>query len=138
MKFEESKHYNALKTHKLEKPFGRFYFCDKFYVAEVHEGIHFEWRMIKEIMDELVDFYEPNVKLGYISNRIHSYSVNPQEAWGKVNNEYNMIVASAVVTYNDMAYMNATLEKKFYKKSLKRCMSLDEAVDWILNIKELN
>ncbi|WP_111307199.1 hypothetical protein [Confluentibacter sediminis] len=137
MKFEESKYFNPIKTPKLEMSFGNFYFCENFFVAEVHEGIHFDWEMIKKVMDNLVDFYGKGIKLGYISNRINSYSINPQ-TWFKVDTEYDVIIASAVVTYNNMAFMNATLEKKFYKKSLKRCLSLDEAVDWILNIKEMN
>ncbi|PKQ45503.1 hypothetical protein [Confluentibacter flavum] len=137
MKFEESKYFNTLKTHKLTMSFGEFYFCEKFFVAEVHEGIHFDWDMIKKVMDKLVEFHGQGIKLGYISNRINPYSVDPQ-SWIKVDAEYNIIIASAIVYYNNIAFMNATLEKKFYKKSIKRCLSLDEAVDWILNIKELN
>jgi hypothetical protein len=136
MKFEQSKYFDTLKTHKLTMPFGNFYFCEKYFVAEVHEGVHFDWEMIKKVMDNLVEFYDEGIKLGYISNRVNSYSINPQ-TWEKVDTEYNVIIASAVVTYNNMAFMNATLEKKFYKKSLKRCLSLDEAVDWLLNINEL-
>ena len=88
-------------------------------------------------MDEIVSYYEKDVKLGYISNRINSYSMNP-ESWNKVDETYGVIVAGAVVTYNKMTYMNATLEKRFYKKSIKRCTTLNEAINWILNLKELN
>src|SRR5690606_34240573 len=125
--------FNSFKSHKLSMPFGNFYFCEKFFVAEVHESIHFDWDMIKKVMDKLVEFYGEGIKLGYISNRVNSYSINPQ-TWTKVDKEYEVIVASAVVTYNNFAFMNATLEKKFYSKSIKRCLSLDEAIDWILNI----
>lgn len=137
MKFEESNYFNTLKIHKLNMPFGDIYLCEKFFVAEIHEGIHFDWDMIKKVMDKLVEFYGQGIKLGYISNRINSYSVDPQ-TWIKVDEEYNVIIASAIVTYSNIAFMNATIEKRFYKKSIKRCLSLDEAVDWILNIKELN
>ena|SRR5690606_2467849 len=138
MKFEESKYFNSLETNKLVMPFGNFYFCEKFFVAEVHEGIHYDLSMIKKVMDNLLEFYGEGIKLGYISNRVNSYSTNPQEAWVKADEDYDIILASAIVTYNNMTFMNATLEKKFYAKSLKRCLSLDEAVEWILNIEELN
>lgn len=137
MKFEQSAHFKTLKSHKLALYFGDFYFCEKFFIAEVHEGIHFDWDMIKQVMDKLVEFYGDSIKLGYISNRVNSYSINPQ-TWIKVDSEYNIIVASAIVTYSNIAFMNATLEKRFYKRSIKRCLSLEEAIDWILNIKELN
>ena len=34
-------------------------------------------------------FYGKNAKLGYISNRVNSYSMNPQ-AWDKVQKKYNI------------------------------------------------
>ncbi|MGE5943982.1 MAG: hypothetical protein ACM31G_06550 [Flavobacteriales bacterium] len=137
MKFEQSAFFKTSKAYKFSTSFGDFYFCEKFFVAEVHEGVHFEWEMIKKVMDKLLEFYGSGIKLGYISNRMNSYSINPQ-TWMKVDKEYNIIVACAIVTYSNISFMNATLEKRFYKKSIKRCLSLDEAINWILNIKELN
>ena len=114
MKFSESTYFNPLRHHLLEMPFGTFYFCEKFFVSELNEG----------------------AKLGYIPNRINSYSVNPHY-WDKADKIYNMIVASAIVSYSTITMMNATIEKHFFSKSIKRCTSLTEAVDWILNLKEL-
>ncbi|WP_298496039.1 hypothetical protein [uncultured Algibacter sp.] len=136
MKFENTTYFKTHST-KIEKPYGNFYLLDSFFISEIHEGVHFSWQMIKETMDEIVSYYEKDVKLGYISNRINSYSMNP-ESWNKVDETYGVIVAGAVVTYNKMTYMNATLEKRFYKKSIKRCTTLNEAINWILNLKELN
>jgi hypothetical protein len=93
--------------------------------------------MIKKVMDKLVAFYGKDIQLGYISNRVNSYSVDPQ-TWIKVDAEYSVIIASAIVTYSDIAFMNATLEKKFYKKNIKRCLSLEEAFNWVINLEELN
>lgn len=32
--------------------------------------------------------------------------------------------------------MNATIEKMFYDKSLKRCNNISQAIEWINNLKE--
>lgn len=135
MKFEDSEHFNTLKYYKLEKPFGKFYFLETFFIAELNEGVHFDWKMIQEVMNEIVKFYNKGVQLGYISNRVNSYSINPQ-TWDLVEKEYGIIVAAAIVSYNNLTFMNATLEKNFTKKSIKRCTSLSEAIHWVTNIKE--
>ncbi|MBU3822993.1 hypothetical protein KO566_13055 [Flavobacteriaceae bacterium XHP0103] len=135
MKFESSRYYKLLKSHKIQTPYGDFYFCDKFYLAEIYEGVHLDYGKIKNLMSHLVDFYGDK-KIGFISNRINSYSIDPH-LYSKIDEEFDKIVASAFVTYTNISYMNATMEKRFSKKSIKRCMFLDEAIDWVLNIKEL-
>ena len=52
------------------------------------------------------------------------------------NKEFGFIVASAIVVYDDISYMNATIEKQFTGKSLKRCSSLEEAIHWVQNLDE--
>ena len=135
MKFKDSKYYN-LKHYQIERPFGNFYLLENFFVSELNEGVHFDWEMIKSVMDEVVLFYGSDAKIGYISNRTNSYSTNPQ-TWDGIYKKYGLIIAGAIVTYNAMAFMNATLEKQFFKKSIKRCLSLEEAIEWISNLKEL-
>ncbi|WP_298553430.1 hypothetical protein [uncultured Algibacter sp.] len=49
-----------------------------------------------------------------------------------------MIVASAIVIYNNSNYMNASIEKQFTNRSIKRCMSLKEAIGWMESLKEFN
>ncbi|MFY0714195.1 hypothetical protein J1D01_10990 [Seonamhaeicola sp. NFXS20] len=137
MKFKNSKFFNNLKHVEIVKPFGNFYFFEKFILSEINDGVHFDWDMIKEVMDEAITFYGSDVKLGYISNRVNSYSMNPQ-SWNMVKEEYNIIVASAIVTYSTMTFMNATIEKQFSDNSIKRCLSLEEAINWTVKLKELN
>ncbi|WP_246067730.1 hypothetical protein [Changchengzhania lutea] len=117
--------------------FGDFYLCDTFVVSELHDGIHFDWSKVTEVAEGLFHFYGENMQLGYISNRVNSYSLEPQ-SWSKVQDEYSIIVASAIVSYNNLTYMNATLEKQFSKKSIKRCTSLEVAINWITSIKEFS
>ncbi|HEX9825026.1 MAG TPA: hypothetical protein VGA80_00375 [Flavobacteriaceae bacterium] len=135
MKFEDSKYFK-LNHLKVEKPFGNFYLCDKFYISEFNEGVHCDWEMVQDVVEEIIGLRENNASLGYISNRINSYSMDPQ-IWVKVHEEYDYIIACAIVSYNNMTFMNASLEKAFFKKSIKRCLSLDEAIEWVINLKEL-
>jgi hypothetical protein len=137
MKFENSKYFE-LKHYKLEMPFGNFYLLETYFISEIKDGVHFDWEMIQAVMDEVIEFYGKNAKIGYISNRVNSYSMNPQ-TWNKVKKKYNMIVAGSIVAYNPLTYMNADIEKRLSTKTnIKSCLSLEEAVDWILNLKELN
>lgn len=134
MKFENSE-FSKLNHYKVEMPFGNFYLFEKFFISEINEGVHFDWEMIKTVMTEVVEFYGTNIKVGYISNRVNSYSMDPQ-TWDKVRKKYNLIFAGAIVSYNNFTFMNASIEKQFSKTSIKRCLSLEEAIQWIKSLKE--
>lgn len=134
MKFENSE-FSKLNHYKVEMTFGNFYLFEKFFISEINEGVHFDWEMIKTVMTEVVEFYGTNAKVGYISNRVNSYSMNPQ-TWDKVRKKYNLIFAGAIVSYNNITFMNASIEKQFSKTSIKRCLSLEEAIQWIKSLKE--
>jgi hypothetical protein len=137
MHFEDSKYCKELEHEKLEFPFGNFYLFEHFFISELNEGEHFDWEKVNLVMTKIIELYGKDVKLGYISNRIHSYSMDPY-SWKKVDKKYGVIVASAIIYYNDFTYKNASLEKKFFQKSIKRCINLDEAIHWMQNLKEFN
>ncbi|MDO5980699.1 hypothetical protein [Flavivirga spongiicola] len=136
MKFENSTYCNTLNHYKLETSFGNFYFCEKFFIAELHTGVHFDWPKIEVLANEIIAFYGKNVKLDYISNRVNSYSIDPQN-WIKIE-KYNVIMRSAIVCYNHMMYMNASLEKRFSKGKIYPCLSLNEAIEWVMKLEEVN
>ncbi|WP_034039988.1 hypothetical protein [Wocania ichthyoenteri] len=137
MKIEDSEYYKTLNPFKLEMPFGNYYFFEKFIVGELFESIHFDWKKAELLIAEVLNFYGEHAQLGFIANRINHYSVDPQN-WVKLEKKYNFISASAIVMYNMSTYMNASIEKQFAKKSIKRCTSLHEAIEWIINLKEFN
>lgn len=136
MTFEQSKYFGSLNPHKCILPIGTFYFCERFCVSEINEGMHLDSNTLFNLMRELVSFYGYNIKLGYISNRIYSYSLDPS-LYIELSKEFNFIVASALVVYNDMTFMNANIEKRFAPIKLKCCTNLDEAIEWILNHKKI-
>ncbi len=135
MRFEDSKFFPLIKHKKIEFPFGNFYISNQFLISELNEGIHFDWNKILQVIDVIYDYFGGYKKIAYISNRIYSYSIEPH-LWLKFHEEYDFIIATATVSYNDFNYMNATIEKLFSKSSLKRCSNLDEAIHWIQNLDE--
>ncbi|MEP5340252.1 MAG: hypothetical protein ABJL44_14865 [Algibacter sp.] len=137
MKFEDSKYFKELKHFKLEMPFGNYYLFEHFFVSELNEGVHFDWEKVKLVAKELIAFYGENPRLVFIANRVNGYSVEPQN-WIRVEKEYNIMFASAIVVYNTPSYLNASLEKHFSKNSIKRCRSIKEAIDWSNNLKEFD
>ncbi len=137
MKFESSPHFESLNPHKVELPFGNYFFCKKFVIAEPFEGIHFTWKNASLLIDKIFEYYGEDVRIAYIANRINAYSIDPQN-WQKLEKQYDLLVASAIVSYNNGSYLSASVEKQFTSASIKRCFSLDEAIKWVNALKELN
>lgn len=137
MRFEDSKHSKTLDYYKLKMPFGDFYFCEKFVLAEINTGVHFDWVKIELVIKEIIKFYGTNIKLAYISNRVSSYSIDPQD-WAKVAQYGNMLIGSAIVYYNYIMYLNAALEKRFSKGEIHPCLSLDDAISWVNQLEVLS
>ena len=137
MYFEDSEFQSKLTYYKFETNFGSFFFLENFIITELKYGIHYKWEMIELLMDEIISFYGKDAKIGYIANRVNSFSVNPN-FWNKLDENYDLISATAIVSYSKIAKINATIEKKLFKKSLKLCTSLGEAINWVKKLKELN
>ena len=135
MTFETSNYSKLLNYKKFEFDFGKLYITKHFIISELNEGIHVDFAMISELINKFSEDISNDIQIGYIANRINSYSFEPQ-LWLDFNNEYDFIVASAVVTYSDFGYLNSSLEKHFFKKSLKRCCSLDQAIEWMVELDE--
>lgn len=100
---------------------------------ELNEGIHLDSNQSKLTIDEIIDFYGEKPKICLFSNRVNSYSVSPQ-LWNALKTQYpNLLVA-----YSTISYLNATLEKRFTDQSIKRCKSLEEAINRALSLNEFN
>lgn len=135
MKFKNSKLSNTLKHKEVNFNFGTYYFFDTFLIAEINEGIHFDWEKAELTIQEILKYYGEHARIGYISNRTNNYSIDPQN-WIKSQEDYNFMIASAIITYENSSYKVATLEKYFSKKKLKRCHSIEEAITWIEQFDE--
>ncbi|MDO6792201.1 hypothetical protein [Tamlana sp. 2_MG-2023] len=136
MKFENSPLSERFSFSKLELPFGNFFLCENFIISEIYEGVHFDMDKIIFAAKEIIAFYGEDAKLAYISNRTNSYSTDPQD-WANITANSNQLVATAIVSYNQMGRLNANLEKHFSKLEMHICYSLEEAVTWVNSLKVL-
>ncbi|MBU2940295.1 hypothetical protein KO494_12180 [Lacinutrix sp. C3R15] len=135
MKFEDSIISKKYTYTKKTLAFGELYFLDNFIIAEMNHGIHLSWNKIVKMIDVIHLHYGVNCKIAYISNKINSYSYDPNH-WVYFFKHYNFVVASVSICYSEMSYINASLEKQISSKSVKRSNSLEEAVSWVLNLEE--
>ncbi len=136
MKVEDSKYIN-LKHKKEEFHFGKFYFFDKIIIGEVNEGVHFDTFKVIQVIDKIYNYYGQNFKAIYIANRVNSYSTNPH-TWSKLQKRGdNFLIAAALISYNPTNYKVAAVEKKLSTTYLKRCVKLEEAINWAENIIKL-
>lgn len=133
MKFEDSKYSKLLAYKKVDFSFGTVYATKHFIISEFNEGVHVEYNIASDLISHFSNYMD--TKIGYISNRYNSYSLDPQ-LWIEFNNDYDTFIASAIVAYTDFSYLNASLEKQFSNKSLKRCNSLEEAIEWMIDLDE--
>jgi len=114
---------------------GIYYFCDDFIISEINEGVHYTWDLAEEIIDLAYQHYGKDKKLSYISNRIHNYSVRPQD-WIKFFTQDHNLERYAIVTYNKISYAQAAMEKFFFKSKMKRFENLALAIQWVQKMKQ--
>ncbi|AXP80795.1 hypothetical protein CJ739_1709 [Mariniflexile rhizosphaerae] len=135
MKFENSTYYGAIDSKKVTLDIGNLYLLDFFCIAEFKEGVHIGIEECEDIVMALVDHYGEDLKIGFISNRIASFSIDLKQ-WIKFNTDYDFIVASAIVFYDDLNFNIATIEKYLSHNSTKRCCTLNQSIEWMRNLKE--
>lgn len=131
MKLEDSD-FLKLEHEEVILPFGKFYFFEKFIVSEIHEGVHFDWKSVKIISDIILIHYGKQKKLVYLSNRVNSYSIEPQ-SWLKFDKKYSLVSTTGIIVYDRKGGISVVLERLFSKEKIKRFRSLKDAIDWALN-----
>lgn len=131
MKIEESKYFD--KEHKkIEMPYGIFYFFNEFLLSEINQGAHFSWDKVKKVADIAQKHYGKGNKVVYISNRVNSYSIEPQ-SWLKFDKEFGFFKASAIIAYDMKGGLSVVLEKLFSQKRIQKFTDLESAIDWAVN-----
>lgn len=134
MKIEDSK-YKFSYRHKIAEPFGNFYLFDNYVISEINEGVHFNWELAKGVIEQVYDYYGTrDIRVSYISNRVHSYSLHPQD-WLRFYKERHQLEAFAVVVHNKIGLMNVILEKLFSQTRIRKFHFLEDAVNWIEALK---
>lgn len=119
---------------ELNYPFADVYVFKDYVISEIKEGLVFNWEdhgsvVIKDVTSFL---NTDGGNLVYISNRIHSYSVMPQD-WVKFfKNSYNL-KGYYVISDRRTSMIGFMIENLFFKNKIKRFSSIYEAINWLEN-----
>ena len=122
----------AIIREKHSLNYGTFYFFDDFVISEINEGVVFDWDKAIEVIELGERFYGvKNYKANYISNRIHDYSVKPQD-WLKFFKLDKQFKTFTVVSYRKLGFINLQIERLFYRHTIHSFDNLLQAVNYVL------
>jgi len=123
----------------IERSFGTFYLFDTFIVSEINEGVTFTWEgHAKQLTEELTALYEQNGKgMIYISNRVHSYSVKPNDWIKFFRNNYNL-KGYGIVNYNKHSLLTSLIEKIFMRSIFESFHNIEDAIIWARSLSNEN
>lgn len=110
--------------------FGKVKILNDIVIAEMKEGITFDIDYNAKFLKFCKDHFKGKT-YGYISNRIHSYSVNPTVYIETAKN--SNIRAIAVVSSDPINKGNADIEKQFFEYPFEVFNTLDQAIQWMNN-----
>ena len=108
---------------------GRFVFFKNISIAEVSEGTHVTFEKLSNMLQIAEGVYGNDMPFVYISNRIHSYSIDPLGYYEAIKLFPN-IKAYAIVSQNKQRRALAVLEKLFIKKPIRVFDNLEKASAW--------
>lgn len=116
---------------------GTFYLFKDFLISEFNEGVTVDWESVQEILQIAESYYGIDSNIAYISNRVHNYSLVPQD-WLKFFKARKFIDIMAVVSYTSRERSNILLEKMFFKNRIRKFYNLNEAVAWAVTNQRKN
>ena len=120
------------EAHKLS--YGNFYFLSRTIVAEISEGIIYDWSKGKHIIDLALDHYGLYNPVHYISNRIYDYTIRTQD-WTKFISYHRHLASYCVVSYAKTGVSHMIFERIFFRSQIHHFSSLQEALHFVDNFK---
>ncbi|MBT8276973.1 MAG: hypothetical protein KJO39_12570 [Bacteroidia bacterium] len=111
----------------LNTELGNIYIYDQYVIMEGKENVNISIRNGMPILLKVVKAVGLR-SVVYISNRINTYSVDPNDY--KYLEMIPNLTGIAVVAYNDYAANTAMLEEKFFRKPFKVFTSMNDAKKW--------
>ena len=108
---------------------GKFYFYSNVVVGEFAEGVHVTIENATQAIQWAQEICGKDQRFVYISNRLHSYSMDPVGA-RKVVSLFPNLIGFAVVSKNKYRRMFVSLEKIFIKKTISVFYNLEDAFSW--------
>lgn len=117
---------------ELNYNFADVFVFENFVISEIKEGIVFNWEdHAKLIIKDVIAVLDTDGSdLTYVSNRIHSYSVMPQD-WVKFfKNEYSL-KGYCVISDKKTSMLSFMVESLFFNNRMKRFTNIYEAVNYL-------
>ncbi|TBW29199.1 hypothetical protein [Gramella sp. KN1008] len=115
------------KIHHLE--FGNFYFLDNIIIAEVFEGVVYDWSKGRLVFALAAQHFGRS-PVHYISNRINDYSIRPQD-WRSFYEHKQYLESYCIVTYTSSGYTNLLFEQLFYSSQIYHFHDLENALTFV-------
>ncbi|WP_299210346.1 hypothetical protein [uncultured Dokdonia sp.] len=120
-----------MNTIETNFDFGKVKIQEHIVIAEMKEGITFDTNYNTVFLTFCKNHFKEKT-YGYISNRIHSYSVNPTVYLDTAKN--SNIRAIAIVSSDPMNQGNAHVERQFFEHPFEVFSTLDQAIKWMNEI----
>lgn len=114
---------------------GELYFFEQYVVAEFNEGVNIDFESFNEARILISKFYG-NRSIGFIANRVHSYSIVLTEA-PKFYKTFSNVIAYAIVNYSSLSEQIVEIENQLIKNqslaldNRKQFRDLDAAITWV-------
>lgn len=112
---------------ELDLGFCTISFYEHYMVAVMNEGVNVGKDENEVLIQYAKDYYK-NKQFVYITNRINSYSVNPN-IYPRTA-QVKSLVGFAVVSKDYKTKANTKIEKMFFNKPYEVFMNLDDAIKW--------
>lgn len=121
----------AATTHleTLDLGFGTFDFYRNIVVGEIREGAIITADHALELMSFGIEYYKHREAVVYISNRKHSYSIDPtlHLEIGKI---FSKLAGYGIVCYDPRSTKVAKLEQRFLSYPSELFMTPEAAMEW--------
>lgn len=116
---------------ELHYEFADIFIFKGFVVSEIKEGISFNWDdHANHIIEDVTTFLKTNGSdIVYISHRINSYSVMPQDWIRFFKNSYDL-KGYYVVSDKKTSVLGFMVENLFFTNKIKRFKSIHEAINY--------
>ena len=122
-------------TNVIENDIANVYFYENLVVVEVTEGMNISIKNGFSLLLNVLSILRTKNWV-YISNRVNSYSVDPNDY--KYLNKIPTLQGIAIVDNKESGKASAYLEQSFSKKPLKIYNSMTDAFEWANTILDKN
>ena len=125
----EKKEYRVLTV-----SLGDLYFFENYLVTEFNEGENVTFKNFKEVSEAIKEHYG-NSPIGFIANRVNSYSIDLSDH-KLLNNGLTNIKAYAVIVHKPMSKQIFEIENHFFNvngspSNRKSFSNIKDAMEWV-------